>query len=282
MAIKLIGLDIDGTLLNSKHEISPPVLESLDYAAGRGVHIVPVTGRPYLGVPLQLRQMSCISHIISSNGASTWNRGQLESGRRIGASLCLDFLREVEGLYSVAEFFMDGVGYVSADSYESALGIYAGSSFLEYFKSSRQLCREPERLLEQRGELEELALRCSAPEQCREILRRMEDFPGLKAALPTPFYMEIMSQSAGKGRALKELGASLGVETGEMMALGDSDNDREMLETVGFPVAMGNAVEELKKMACHVTADNENHGVAQAIYRFLPIEGKIPLTGRKQ
>ena len=70
--------------------------------------------------------------------------------------------------------------------------------------------------------------------------------------------------------SLEELGAVLGLGLDEIMALGDSDNDREMLQTVGVSVAMGNAGAALKRLARYVTEDNEHDGVARAIYRFIP------------
>ena len=129
---------------------------------------------------------------------------------------------------------------------------------------------ELERRLLEREDLEELALRCLGAEEGDAVAELLRAYPQLKAARPTPFYTEIVSVQAGKGRTLEELGSLLGLGLEEIMAVGDSDNDREMLMKAGLPVAMGNAGEKLKKLARYVTADNEHDGVAQAIYKFIP------------
>ena len=77
-----------------------------------------------------------------------------------------------------------------------------------------------------------------------------------------------MTPGADKGRALTRLGEMLGVAPDEMVAIGDSDNDAEMLRAVGMPVAMGNADAALKDLAKYITADCDHDGVAQAVYHL--------------
>lgn len=270
MAIKLIGLDLDGTLLNGAKEITEPVQEALIYAAARGVHIVPVTGRPYGGLPRALMELGCVDYAVSSNGASVWHGDRKIISHPISAGLCREILEKLRGLYIMEELFMDGAGYVSPESYKKAEELHAGTPFWEYYKKSRRVDPELERRLLERKDLEELALRCEGREGGDAIAERLNGYSGLKAARPTPFYTEIMSVQAGKGKALEELGGLLGLGLEEIMAIGDSDNDREMLMKAGLPVAMGNAGEELKRIARYITADNEHDGVAQAIYKFIP------------
>lgn len=269
MTVKMIGLDIDGTLLDPRKRLTEPVREALEYAAARGVYIVPATGRPYLGIPLELREMDCIRYFISSNGASTWQGERLVMSRRFPAELCLKLLGALDGLYSVGEVFVEGQGFVSRKSYVNGERLYGSSSFLKYFRETRRIAEDLEGLIREAGELEELAVRCEKVEQCDRVLEVLKAFPEMKAARPTPVFLEIMWADAGKGNALEALGASLGLSPEEIMAIGDSDNDREMLMKAGIPVAMGNADEELKKLACYISADNSNHGVAQAIYEFI-------------
>ena len=165
MAVKMIGLDIDGTLLDPRKRLTEPVREALEYAAARGVHIVPVTGRPYLGIPRELREMDCIRYFISSNGASTWHGEQLVMSRRFPAGLCLKLLEALNGLYSVGEIFVEGQGFVSRKSYENGERLYGSSSFLKYFRETRRIAEDMEGLIREAGELEELAVRCENVEQ---------------------------------------------------------------------------------------------------------------------
>lgn len=270
MAIKLIALDLDGTVLNEEKKITEPVAEALKYAAGRGVYIVPVTGRPYGGIPRELMDMDCVDYAVSSNGASAWRGDTKIISHPVPAQLCRELLEKLRGMYIMEELFMDGAGYVSPESYKKAEQLHAGTAFWEYYKKSRRVDPELERRLLEREDLEELALRCLGAEEGDAVAELLGAYPQLKAARPTPFYTEIVSVQAGKGRTLEELGSLLGLGLEEIMAVGDSDNDREMLMKAGVPVAMGNAGEELKKLARYVTADNEHDGVAQAIYKFIP------------
>lgn len=269
MSIKLIALDLDGTLLNEAKEITAPVQEALLYAAARSVHIVPVTGRPYLGIPRQLMDLGCVDYAVSSNGASVWRGERRIISHPIAMELCGELLEKLRGQYLLEELFMDGAGYISPESYRKAEKLHAGTPFWDYYKESRRVDESLDRRLREREDLEELALRSEGREQGDAIAEALTAYPQLKAARPTPFYTEIMSVEAGKGRALEELGAVLGLGLDEIMALGDSDNDREMLQTAGVSVAMGNAGAALKRLARYVTEDNEHDGVARAIYRFL-------------
>ena len=97
MSIKLIALDLDGTLLNEAKEITDPVQEALLYAAARGVHIVPVTGRPYLGIPRQLMDLGCVDYAVSSNGASVWRGERRIISHPIAMELCGELLEKLRG-----------------------------------------------------------------------------------------------------------------------------------------------------------------------------------------
>ena len=80
---------------------------------------------------------------------------------------------------------------------------------------------------------------------------------------------EIMPEGVNKGLALQELTQVMGITMDEVMAIGDSDNDSDMLRIAGMPVVMGNGDEAVKKLAKYVTDTNDNDGVAKAIYKFI-------------
>ena len=78
-----------------------------------------------------------------------------------------------------------------------------------------------------------------------------------------------MPVGVNKGLALRELTHVMGISMDEVMAIGDSDNDSDMLKIVGMPVVMGNGDEAVKQLAKYVTDTNDNDGVAKAIYEFI-------------
>ena len=101
-----------------------------------------------------------------------------------------------------------------------------------------------------------------------QALAEIRPLPGITITSSGSDNFELLPAGADKGRALTRLGELLGVTPAEMAAIGDSDNDAEMLRAVGMPVAMGNADAALKNLAKYITADCDHDGVAQAIYHI--------------
>ena len=93
--------------------------------------------------------------------------------------------------------------------------------------------------------------------------------PGVRVMSSADDNIEVISPLADKGRALGMLCQELGTSLDRCIAMGDSENDLEMLAAVGMPVAMGNATDEVKRLAHYITASNAEDGVAQAIYHLL-------------
>ena len=97
-----------------------------------------------------------------------------------------------------------------------------------------------------------------------------ERFPGqFNILFSTPTFLEIMPSGVDKGKGIHRLGELYGITADEIMALGDSQNDLDMLKAAGFPVAMANAVDEVKAVASYVTASNNDDGVAAAVEKFV-------------
>lgn len=267
MAVKMIGLDLDGTLIGKDRGISARDREALLKAAALGVHIVPVTGRPIAGLPEALKDIK-IDCTITSNGATVCHNGEVVIKHHFSGDTCAELLRRFDSRYSIAEIFIGGMGYEDERSYRNTAAQFEFTPIMEYFKKSRRVVEDIYALLAV-SEIEELAVMCESPAQCEELLAELKAFPTLKAARPMPSYLEIMASDGGKGTALNELAARFGIERGEIMAVGDSDNDADMLMKAGVPVAMGNAAESLKRIACFVTEDNAHDGVAAAVEKFV-------------
>lgn len=275
MSVKIIGLDIDGTLLTPERTISPRTVAALSAAAAMGVHIVPVTGRPLSGLPAALSELHSIDYAITSNGASVWHYGALTMQHRFPSDVCAELLRRLDGMYSLAEVFIDGFGYLPQKTFDHFVEKNKAVPFVEYFKQSRRGVPDIYAFLEVQSSVEEIAVMFRSVESCEKALEILADFSMLKAARPMANYLEIMSADGGKGTSLNKLGALLGVTPDEIMAIGDSDNDADMLKKIGIPIAMGNAAESLKQIACFVTADNANDGIALAVEKFVLNPGEI-------
>ena len=97
-----------------------------------------------------------------------------------------------------------------------------------------------------------------------------ERFPGqFNLLFSMPTFLEIMPSGVDKGKGIRRLGELYGITADEIMALGDSQNDLDMLKAAGFPVAMTNAADEVKAVASYVTASNDDDGVAAAVEKFV-------------
>lgn len=110
-----------------------------------------------------------------------------------------------------------------------------------------------------RGETEVLA----------EALGEINLLPGIHITRSAENNFEVMPKGVNKGLALRELAHVMGISLDQIMAIGDSDNDTDMLKIVGMPVVMGNGDDAVKQLARYITDTNDNGGVAQAIYRFI-------------
>jgi len=106
-------------------------------------------------------------------------------------------------------------------------------------------------------------------EKLLAVQKELELFDDLELAVSTSGYIEVTQKDAQKGKALEHLCKYLGIHMEEVMAIGDNVNDHSMLVRAGYPVAMGNANEEIKKIAKYVTVSNDEDGVAKAIYEKL-------------
>lgn len=271
MSIKLIGLDLDGTLLNSDKIISHKTLSTLKKAADSGIHIVPVTGRPLFGIPKQLAALQYIRYLITSNGAITYDRHE----QKILRCRCLTYSQAQSILdasrpeiWAVRDVLSNGCGHCEADVIEFMVEI----SDREYVDMSKIIIENafyyPSQA-ESKGELiENISIIAKNPADCSEILESVSRIKNVRIVSQGNCGFEVGSIEADKGMALVELGEKSGIDYSEIMAVGDGGNDIGMLSAVGVSVAMGNASDVLKNAADFITTNCDNDGVAAAIEKY--------------
>lgn len=296
--IRMIGIDLDGTLLTGDKELTQPSREVLLECIGAGIHVVPVTGRPLTGVPREVLGISGIRYCITSNGANTYDLkagvdrlsgktgGEGGSGpfplltgdsllRRAHLShdVARKILKAAPGEKVIREIFVRGVGYhdpLTQSMLEERFSIKP--PILAYINRSRRIVPDFEDLLtDPASHIENISLMFPSTEDRNEALGRIVRIRGdegeriLNVLLPWKTDLEVTHVLADKWRALQDLGSRLGIGEEEIMTLGDGDNDRPMLRGAGFSAAMGNAPDIVKKEADIVTLDNEHDGAALAI-----------------
>ena len=139
--IKLLALDLDGTLLNGEKQISPRTRAALDRVRQQGVLVVPVTGRPSQGIPQAVLDLPGLRYAVSSNGATIRDlaTGQVLLEKLLPAATCLEVLDRCAQVPMLREVFRAGVGYLSRGDYETLRARYAGTSMLQYHLDTRQV-----------------------------------------------------------------------------------------------------------------------------------------------
>jgi len=140
--IKLAAIDLDGTLLNDSKKLCRDAEDAIRQAHSRGIYIVPITGRPYLGVPDFIKALPEIEYLITSNGAQIIEKAtensiyffaiSNEKSKRI-----MEVLRSFDCLF---EPFCDGVGYTEQHIFDFYMQHFTGTVLEEYFTSSRKIC----------------------------------------------------------------------------------------------------------------------------------------------
>ena len=289
MAIKMIGLDLDGTVLKNDKTISDRTRYALEEAASRGVIIVPDTGRPLSGVPENIMKLKGLRYVISSNGSAVQD---LDSCSRIlEASMPFESCRRMLGKYADREIprevFIGGYGYEEEHSMELMLERLRNKALLPYYRMSRRIVDDLDDFLlgftsdkdekrryetgSQSG-VDSIAMMLSTADERSEIINDFEKdvTSGDFEVIPVKGWdIEICSPLAGKGRMLKRLGVELGISDDEIMAVGDGGNDVCFAGSIPFTVAMGNSSESMLEAASYVTGDNAHDGVAEVIEKFV-------------
>lgn len=266
--IRLIAIDVDGTLVNTKKEITPAVKQTLMKARREGKRVVICTGRPLAGAQRYLDELNLNEqknqYVVSFNGAvveNTAGKVLFEKGLSYEQYIDLESLARKVGLHFHA------VGLNRIYTANRDLGHYT-------IYNSRVVKLEVSyRTPEEMAQIP--IIKCMYVDEPKILDQKIKDprfkqlAERLTLAKTEPFYYEANAAGIDKGSGLKILCQKLGVSSDEVMALGDQANDIPMLTYAGIGVAMGNAVSETKKAADLVTDDCDHDGAAKAISKIL-------------
>lgn len=275
MNIKLVLLDLDGTLLDSRKQLPEVNRLALERAAANGITIVPASGRVYGGMPEAVRALPFVRYVIESNGARVYDAVQREIIHR--AEIPLDLARRVydylDTLPVIYDCYLDGEGYMDRRQYDR-IGEFIPDPFLAYqVRAARRPVEDFRGFLASRGQplqkMQMFFLERDRSLRCREFENISRRFPRLTVTSAIDNNIELNIQDATKGNAMILLCHHLGISPRDAMAIGDQSNDLTMLRAAGLAVAMDNGDNRLKAEADYVTGTNDEGGVAQALERFV-------------
>jgi Cof subfamily protein (haloacid dehalogenase superfamily) len=274
MAIRLIALDIDGTLLDSSWKLPEANRDAVAEAVRRGIEVALVTGRRFDFAKPISAQLGCPITMVVNNGALVKsNDGETRLRKLLP-------MRVARNVLAATKTFMDGTAVVFDRPRENQV-IF---DHLDMENESRRGYYERNK---------EYISFCSPLESCvtedpiqvmytgpvaavRDVARVLRTIPGANLfALAITEYeardfalADVVHPAVSKGATLAEWAGLQGYKREEVMAIGDNLNDLEMLEFAGVPVVMGNCVAELKRSGWHETLSNDEAGVAAAIFAY--------------
>lgn len=270
--IKLIALDLDGTLLSSEKQLTPACRAALDRAAAAGIEIIPATGRFFNGMPEAIRALPYVRRAITINGAQVYDAVADEVIYRaeLPCAQAVEILRMLDEFNLIYDCYQDNWGWMSRDMWERC-GDYVPDA--HYFNMVRKL-RTPvddlkQLLLERNRGVQKLQLFTHDMSLRARLLREMsERFNNIAVSTSVANNIEINCADANKGTALRALAEHLRIPCARIAAFGDGLNDLSMIEAVGLGIAMDNAAPELKACAKHITSSCDEDGVAVGIERW--------------
>ena len=269
--IKMIGLDLDGTLLTDRKELTERTRRTLHAAVDRGMIVLVATGRPLTGLPEEIRNFPGMRYALTSNGAKVMDvwEGSVVDEHLLDPGLAEKALEICAKYDTLQEVYYDGVSYAPSDKRELIPKYHKNPNMWEYMRKTRIWVDDVQDMVKKssRG-LDKIQILFAEMEDRMKAWRELAEVKGLELVGSLGYNIEINAAGVNKGTGLVSLGRLLGIRREEIMAFGDGDNDILMLKEVGFGVAMANAEDGVKKAADYITLSNEEDGVADAIEKF--------------
>ena len=276
--IKMIGFDLDGTLLTEQKELGEYTVRILERAAEEGIEILPVTGRPLCGLPEEVRKICGLRYAITANGArildlasGTVLKEQLVDTKTAGQ--ILDILGKYDTL---REIYYDGTGYAQREQLAQIEHFFGESAMAEYVRSTRCPVEDlMEKFYTENRAVDKVQGVFADMEERKKALEEIESLTGVTVTKALKNNIEVNAAGVNKGDALVWLAKRLGIMPKETLAFGDGNNDLALLEKAGTGVAMKNGIEEIKRVADEMTEKtNDEEGVAQFIETYVLKKGE--------
>ena len=280
--IRIIALDLDGTLLDSEKRLSAVNRDALARAAAKGVLIVPTTGRFFGMMPPAVRDLPFVRYAITINGAQVYDRETDTAIVRdeIPLDMALQVMETLDRYDVIYDCYRQNWGWMTAALQEKAADYATNEHYLKMVREFRKSVPELKQHLRETaadGDVQKVMLFARNTQvsglssQVLDAIRLelSSRFPEIKVTASTWNNLELNIKTAHKGNALKRFAEHLGCTLENCMAFGDGMNDFTMVEAAGLGVAMENAEPEVKRVAKYVTLSNDEDGVAKGIDKWI-------------
>lgn len=272
--IKYIALDMDGTLLSSDHVILPKTKEALMEAQEKGIQIIIATGRPLKSIRQYAEELKLAEYgglIIGSNGGIIYDpkKDEVLYQAKLSKEQAKRIFEVLEN-YDLIPYFIDKDDILYAQQDEAHITLSNGEP-MEVFDF--ELAMADDYRLKNVGSLKDYVdrpidkiLNTANPKYIADNYKKLqadlgEDFTVVPSL---DFILEVFRSDVSKGNALEFIEKDFN----QTMAFGDGMNDYHMLEVAKYSIAMGNAAEEIKKLATDITDTNDNEGIYKALKKY--------------
>lgn len=274
MSIKVIILDIDGTLTNDEKIITPKTKNALLKAQKEGCRLVLASGRPTQGLEAYAKELQMDAYnglLVSFNGSmiSNFQTKEIYFNKTMRVEQAKAVLNHMKQFKEVKPMITKGDYMYVNNVYDNYI-TKDGKPFnvMEYESRSNnfKLCEVDDLAKFADSEMNKILTTASPSYLQAHYKEMMDPFKDtLSCMFTAPFYFEFTAKGLDKARALEEVLLPMGYTKEEMIAFGDAQNDASMLTFVGCGVAMANATQELKNLADEITLSNNEDGIAYSL-----------------
>jgi Cof subfamily protein (haloacid dehalogenase superfamily) len=272
MKLQLAAFDLDGTLLRDDKSIAPATAAALREADRAGVLLVPVSGRLYDTMPREVLSMPFLRYAIAVNGAEVYDVSTMKVLREalMTPAESARMFAYLKTLPAIVGWYQDGHGWMAPENF-AQIPAFSTSAVMETLLHLIYRPMDGARAKKLRSEpVQKLQVYFKTPEEKKFYLPQMlRDFPDYAVSSSIANNIEVNSQQATKGSALRFLCEYLHIPREACAAFGDGTNDTSMLQYAGFGVAMGNAAPEVLAAADIVAKTNEQDGLAETLRELL-------------
>ena len=260
--IKMVVADIDGTIYSPTNGLSEEVKNCIQNLTQNGIHFAIATGRTYSSAKYVADEIGVKCPLICYQGGLVNSyEGTTINAKYLNPDIAREIIKDLKSRKIHLNVYVEDKLYVEDDN--QYIKDYIGDKGIDYFKvkSFDEL---------DFSKLNKLLAIDYNPDFINELIAELQQkYPEIYVVRSYKFFCEIANKEATKGNAIKILAEKYGFTEKEVMAIGDQNNDIEMVEVAGVGVAMGNGTEEIKAKADYITDSVDNNGFVKAVNKFV-------------
>ena len=258
--IKLVVTDIDGTLMPINGSLPQQIKDTVNKMKSAGVKVVLATGRMYKAAEPVKHELGLDTPIICYQGSMIRDENEICFEQNVPKSTAAEIIKHIRSYNAHTNLYLRDRLIVEND--DKYIKEYAGDRDLKYEVVSDLL------------DVVDDATKLLAIHENADLVTKIRDdmkkiYPDLNIVKSTDYYCEFVNKNADKGIAIKFLAEKWGIQTDEILAIGDQDNDIQMLEAAGVGIAMGNGSPNIKKIADHICPTVLEYGFKTAMEEFV-------------